>query len=66
MTLLSQIGRMLLLPAAFAVFILAAQSAGSLTVRQETAFQTGAAARAACASEISAPVSTKMCPAPQG
>jgi hypothetical protein len=64
MTVLPQIGRLLIVPAAFAVFIVAVQSAGGLTMRPE--LQAGAAARAACASDLNAPALTGMCPAPQG
>jgi hypothetical protein len=43
MNCVSQITRMVALPVAMAIFILAAQSAGDMTLRTEVPFQTGAA-----------------------
>lgn len=67
MSSLTEIGRLLVLPAAMAVFIFAAQSAGGLTMRREIPIQTGAATRAApCAAETPAGWLSRTCPAPQG
>jgi hypothetical protein len=68
MSSLTEIGRLIVVPAAMAVFILAAQSAGGLTVRRSTPIQTSATTPAApCAAGMAAagwPVRT--CPTPQG
>jgi hypothetical protein len=63
-----EIGRLMLVPAAMAAFILVAQSAGGLTMRTATPIQTGAATRAApCSAEMpAAGWLARICPAPQG
>jgi hypothetical protein len=43
MNSVSQLTRLLVLPVAMAIFILAAQSAGDLSLRTDVPFQTGAA-----------------------